>query len=45
VPKIQSLAQEAQKVYVFMNNCFQGQAATNAIEIRELLQGGGTQVL
>jgi len=44
IPKIQTLAQEAQKVYVFMNNCFQGQAATNAIELRDLLQESGTPV-
>jgi len=38
VPRIQQLEGETQKVYVFMNNCFQGQAARNAVEIRELLQ-------
>ena len=45
VPKIQGLAKQTQKVYVFMNNCFQGQAATNAIELRDLLQGSGTTVV
>jgi uncharacterized protein YecE (DUF72 family) len=42
VPKIRALAAEAQKVYVFMNNCFQGQAARNAVEMRELLQDSQT---
>jgi uncharacterized protein YecE (DUF72 family) len=37
VPRIRGLAAETQKVYVFMNNCFQAQAARNAIEMRELL--------
>jgi len=38
VPKIQHVASETQRVYVFMNNCFQGQAAANAVEMRELLE-------
>jgi uncharacterized protein YecE (DUF72 family) len=37
VPKITQVAAETQRVYVFMNNCYQGQAATNAVEVRELL--------
>jgi uncharacterized protein YecE (DUF72 family) len=39
VPKIQGLAAETDKVYVFMNNCFQAQAAKNAAEMRDLLEG------
>lgn len=38
VPKIERVAAETQRVYVFMNNCYQGQAATNAVEMRELLE-------
>jgi uncharacterized protein YecE (DUF72 family) len=38
VPKIRNLAEETDTVYVFMNNCFEGKAAQNALEIRELLQ-------
>ena len=38
VPKIQQIAESSDKVYVFMNNCFQGQAAKNAVQMRELLQ-------
>ncbi len=37
VPKIERLAEETQKTYVFMNNCFAGQAAVNALELRGLL--------
>ena len=38
LPKIGRIAEETEKVYVFMNNCFNGQAATNAAQMRELLQ-------
>jgi len=38
VPKLERLDDETDKVYVFMNNCFQGQAATNASQLREMLQ-------
>jgi len=38
VPKIRALSQQTEKVYVFMNNCFQAQAATNALEMQELLR-------
>ncbi|UCH35345.1 MAG: DUF72 domain-containing protein [Armatimonadota bacterium] len=38
VPKIDQLQQETEKVYVFMNNCFGGKAATNAAQMKELLQ-------
>ena len=38
VPKIQHVASETQRVYVFMNNCFQGQAAANAVDMRKLLE-------
>lgn len=38
VPKIRQLADETDTVYVFMNNCFQGKAAYNAVELRELLE-------
>ena len=37
VPKIQHVAEQTQKVYIFMNNCFGGQAAMNALEMRSLL--------
>jgi uncharacterized protein YecE (DUF72 family) len=37
VPKIQRLAEETERVYVFMNNCFEAQAAQNAVELRGLL--------
>lgn len=37
VPKIERIAGETQKAYVFMNNCFAGQAAINALEMRSLL--------
>ncbi len=40
VPKIRKLAQETDRVYVFMNNCFMGQAAKNAEEMRTLLADG-----
>ncbi len=38
VPKIAQLAGETQKVYVFMNNCYGGKAATNAAQLQGLLQ-------
>ena len=38
VPKIRRLSEEAERVYVFMNNCFQAQAAQNAVELRGLLE-------
>jgi uncharacterized protein YecE (DUF72 family) len=41
IPKITGLAQQTQKVYVFMNNCYQGKAATNAVELRGLLENTG----
>lgn len=37
VPKIRQIEGETERVYVFMNNCFGGQAATNALQMRELL--------
>lgn len=37
-PKITQLDDQAERVYVFMNNCFGGQAATNALQLNELLQ-------
>ncbi|HWN81393.1 MAG TPA: DUF72 domain-containing protein [Candidatus Udaeobacter sp.] len=43
--KIHELAQRAEKVYVFFNNCHAGQAARNAALMQELLlsdAGGGT---
>jgi len=40
VPKIRQLAKQTERVYVFMNNCFMGQAAQNAEEMRELLAHG-----
>lgn len=38
VPKIHRVAADTQRVYVFMNNCFQGQAAANAVDMRSLLE-------
>jgi uncharacterized protein YecE (DUF72 family) len=38
VPKIRKLAEQTDVVYVFMNNCFQAQAAKNAVEMRSLLE-------
>jgi uncharacterized protein YecE (DUF72 family) len=38
VPKIDQVAEETSKIYIFMNNCFQGQAAANAMDIRGLLE-------
>jgi len=38
VPKIKTLDQQAERVYVFMNNCYAGKAATNAGQMREILQ-------
>jgi uncharacterized protein YecE (DUF72 family) len=38
VPKIQGLADQTDTVYVFMNNCFAGKAAYNAVELREMLK-------
>jgi len=38
VPKIRGLAEQTDRVYVFMNNCFQAQAAKNAVEMRSLLE-------
>jgi len=37
VPKIRGLEQETDRVYIFMNNCFQAQAAKNAVEMQSLL--------
>jgi len=37
VPKIQQLDGETDVVYVFMNNCFGGQAAKNAVDMQHLL--------
>jgi uncharacterized protein YecE (DUF72 family) len=37
-PKIRQLDDETERVYVFMNNCYGGQAATNAAQMKELLQ-------
>ena len=40
VPRIGQLAEQTDRVYVFMNNCFMGQAAKNAEEMRALLEAG-----
>jgi uncharacterized protein YecE (DUF72 family) len=37
-PKIGELAEQTERVYVFMNNCYNGQAATNAAQMQGLLQ-------
>jgi uncharacterized protein YecE (DUF72 family) len=39
VPKIKSLAQQAQRVFVFFNNCHRGYAAQNASRMESLLAG------
>jgi len=38
VTKIRALAEKASKVYVFFNNCHAGQAARNALLMRDMLQ-------
>ena len=38
VAKIRELAEKASKVYVFFNNCHAGQAARNALLMRDMLQ-------
>jgi uncharacterized protein YecE (DUF72 family) len=38
MPKIEGLAGQTKRLYLFMNNCFQGQAATNATQLKQLLQ-------
>jgi uncharacterized protein YecE (DUF72 family) len=38
VPKIRGLESDVERVYVFMDNCFGAQAATNAVQMRELLE-------
>jgi uncharacterized protein YecE (DUF72 family) len=38
VAKIRELAERASKVYVFFNNCHAGQAARNALLMRDMLQ-------
>ena len=41
VPKVQKLADEAEKVYIFFNNCHAGHAADNAKEFGEMLRDIG----
>lgn len=38
VPRLQQLAAQTEKVYVFMNNCFGGQAVQNAQELQQMLR-------
>ena len=38
LPKVKQLEQQTEKVYVFMNNCYAGKAATNAAQMKDLLQ-------
>jgi uncharacterized protein YecE (DUF72 family) len=38
VPRIRDIEGQTERVYVFMNNCFQAQAAKNAVEMRSLLE-------
>jgi uncharacterized protein YecE (DUF72 family) len=38
VGKIRELAEKASKVYVFFNNCHAGQAARNALLMRDMMQ-------
>ena len=39
MPRIESLAGEADEVQVLMNNCYADYAVTNAKRLAELLQG------
>ena len=38
VPRIQRLEQETEKVFVFLNNCYEAKATQNALRLRELLE-------
>ncbi|MFH1421164.1 MAG: DUF72 domain-containing protein [Planctomycetota bacterium] len=38
VPKISSLSKQAQKVFIFFNNCYSGYAARNAKQLKKLLE-------
>lgn len=38
LPKIKRLEQETERTYVFMNNCYGGKAATNAAQLKEMVQ-------
>jgi uncharacterized protein YecE (DUF72 family) len=39
LPRLRQLEREAEKTFVFMNNCYQAQAATNALQLQALLGG------
>lgn len=39
VPRIETIARQAEKTYVFFNNCHGGQAAKNALTMVDLLKG------
>jgi len=41
LPKVKRLADEAENVYIFFNNCHAGHAAVNATEFKELLRDIG----
>jgi uncharacterized protein YecE (DUF72 family) len=38
IPKISELGKETKKIYIFFNNCHEGQAAKNAMRMTELLE-------
>jgi len=41
VPRIRSLAEEAEKVFIFYNNHYKAQAARNATQMKEMLEDEG----
>lgn len=41
VPKIETMAQESEKLFAFANNHYQGQSVTTAQQISRLLQQAG----
>ena len=43
-PKIESLTDEVEKVYIFFNNCHAGHAAVNATELQDLLYDLGYEL-
>jgi uncharacterized protein YecE (DUF72 family) len=40
VPRLQDLAQRAERVHALMNNCYQDYGVRNAARLRDLLEGG-----
>jgi len=43
VPKIETIAKRAQRLYAFFNNCHRGQAADNAQALKRILGQAGTR--